>query len=346
MSWGPGLPEEHTLAEQLGDDVAPVAQRCSTLSRTYGEPLAGSAPRARAWLVLEQPGPYGFHAVTESHLPERVRGALGALSKDSGTTVLLARPVGRHADAHAETTSRRFWLAHVSPGGVRMRTGVLDDAELLRPDLDDVLAAAASGQLPPWGTRTTDPLLLVCTNAKRDVCCAVQGRPLADALAADPAYSDRVVEVSHLGGHRFAPTALLLPTGHAFGRLDTASAKAVLDGAEAQVLGSLDHHRGRTSLPQPAQAAEHAVRRAAGIADLDALDALRRVGEQVIPAGLRWVGEDGVADVEVRHRDGRAWQVVVRRVTQLPPRPESCGKTSFEGHAWIADAPVEIASWS
>jgi hypothetical protein len=317
------------------------------LSRQLEEPLAGSAPRARAWLVIEQPGPYGRDAVTESHLPQPLRDALGSLPKDTGTTVLLARTVGRHADVHAPISSRRFWLAHTSPGGVRMRTGQLQDDDLLRPDLDDVLAAAASGQLPPWGVRSTEPLLLVCTNAKRDVCCAIEGRPVAESLAADPVHAGRVLEVSHLGGHRFSPTALLLPSGHAFGRLDPRSAREILDAAARGDLAPLAHHRGRTSLSQPAQAAEHAVRRAAGVTDLDALDALRRIGDQVVPVGLRWSGDgDGVADVEVRHQDGRSWQVVVRRTTLTPARPESCGKAAADGHAWVAEEPVPVHPWA
>jgi hypothetical protein len=120
----------------------------------------------------------------------------------------------------------------------------------------------------------------------------------------------------------------------------------VLDAATTGDLGPLAHHRGRTSLSQPAQAAEHAVRRAAGITDLDALDALRRVGEQVVPMGLRWAGDDGVADVEVRHQDGRAWRVVVRRTTLTPARPESCGKAAADGHAWVPDEPVVVDPWA
>ena len=325
-------------------DAAPA--RCSVLAREAGEPLAGTAPRARAWLVLEQPGPYGFRALTTSHLPAEVREVLGSLPKDSGTTVLLGRPVGHHADDRAVVDGRRFWFAHVSPGGVRMRAGHLDDAELLRPDLVDVLAGAARGELPPWGSRVTDPLLLVCTNARRDICCALEGRPVAESLAADPAYAGRVLEVSHLGGHRFAPTALLLPSGHSFGRLDAASARALLDGALVGEIGALAHHRGRTALAQPAQAAETAVRAATGILGLDDLDALRDVSGRAVPAGLRWAGEDGVAVVQVRHRDGRAWRVEVSRATLPEPKPESCGKRAVDAHVWVAGTPERIADWS
>ena len=322
------------------------SQRCSVLAAEAGEPLDGTAPRARAWLVLEQPGPYGFRALTESHLPPRVRAALGSLPTDVGTTVLLARPLGRHADLGAVATRRRFWFAHVSPGGVRMRSGEIEDADLLRADLADRLAAAAAGELPPWGRRSGEPLLLVCTNGRRDVCCALEGRPLADAIAADPAYADRVLEVSHLGGHRFAPNALLLPTGHAFGRLTPQAARDVLDAVADGALGALEHHRGRTSLAQPAQAAESAVRRAQGVTGLDDLDALRRVDGRPVPAGLRWLGgEDGVADVEVRHRDGRAWRVEVVRTSLPEPKPESCGKRAVEAHVWTAGVPVELPAW-
>ena len=319
------------------------AERCSAVSGD--EPLAGTAPRARAWLVLEQPGPYGFRALTESHLPERVRQALGAIPKESRTTVLLARPVGRHADVGDAVGARRFWFAHVAPGGVRMRSGTIPDSELLRPDLVELLDSAARGELPPWGTTSLDPLLLVCTNSKRDVCCALRGRPVAQALADDPAYAGRVLEVSHLGGHRFSPTALLLPWGHAFGRLDAATAMAVLDGADDGRIGSLAHHRGRTAASQPVQAASCAVRAAEGIDGLDDVDALRVIGDRAVPAGLRWQGEDGVADVEVRHRDGRAWRVVVRQQTLTPPRPESCGKAPVDPHVWVADDPVATVPW-
>jgi hypothetical protein len=324
----------------------PAAEaRCSVLSAAVDEPLIGSAPRARAWLVLEQPGPYGFSALAESHLPQEVRDSLGGLPTTSGTTVLLARQVGRHADDHAESHERRFWFAHTSPGGVRMRSGVLDDSELLRPDLAELLAAAARGELPPWGARTTEPLLLVCTNARRDICCATVGRPVAEALAADPAYAGRVLEVSHLGGHRFAPTALLLPGGQAFGRLDPSSAREVLDGAAAGRLGVPQHYRGRTALAQPAQVAELAVRAAADVWTLAGLDVLRRVDDKVVPVPLRWGDGEASLLAEVRHVDGRAWAVALNRSTLATERPESCGKSAVEAAVWRADAPEPAAAW-
>jgi hypothetical protein len=325
--------------------IPAAAARCSVLSAAVDEPLAGSAPRARAWLVVEQPGPYGFDALTESHLPQAVRDSLGALPKTTGTTVLLARQVGRHADDHHEVRERRFWFAHTSPGGVRMRTGALGDGDLLRPDLSDVLTAAARGELPPWGARSTAPLLLVCTNARRDVCCATVGRPIAESLAADPAYAADVLEVSHLGGHRFAPTALLLPSGHAFGRLDADSARRVLDAAREQRLGALDHHRGRTALAAPAQVAEHEVRAVEGVDELDALDVLRVLDGKAVPVPLRWGDDEEQVEAQVRHVDGRSWQVALHKEVMAVPRPESCGKPALPPVMWRASPPEALNLW-
>jgi len=320
--------------------VTVAEARCSIASAEVGEPVVGSAPRARAWLVLEQPGPYGFSATTDSHLPEAVRASLGSLPKDSGTTVLLARAVGQHADVPGSVAgSRRFWFAHVVPGAVSMRTVVLGDDQLLRPDLVVVVTSAAQGHLPGWGHESDELLLLVCTNARRDVCCALEGRPLAAALAADPTTAPYVLETSHLGGHRFAPTALLLPTGHAFGRLDAGAARSVLDAAARGELAALDHHRGRTSHPQPLQVAEDAVRLAAGVTGIDDLDALGVVDGSASPVGLRWAGDEA----EVRHRDGRRWRVPLRLEPLAAPRNESCGKALVEARCWVAGEPVEGA---
>ncbi len=55
-----------------------------------------------------------------------------------------------------------------------------------------------------------DPLALVCTNGKRDRCCALLGRPLAAELASSGV--EGVWEVTHLGGHRFSPPCSCCPT--------------------------------------------------------------------------------------------------------------------------------------
>src|SRR5690606_38236115 len=112
------------------------------------------------------------------------------------------------------------------------------------------------------------PLLAVCTHGRHDLCCAVRGRPVARELAT--AWPANVVEVTHLGGHRFAPTVLVLPGGHYLGRLDAQDAVA----ACAQVLTGVrpdPHYRGRAAFARPVQAALHFAAQGLGIRRLAAL---------------------------------------------------------------------------
>ena len=79
-------------------------------------------------------------------------------------------------------------------------------------------ARAARRRDPPRRRATpTHAMWLVCTNGKRDACCARDGVPVARALAA--LRPDEAWECSHLGGHRFAANVALLPEGLCFGRV-------------------------------------------------------------------------------------------------------------------------------
>jgi hypothetical protein len=279
---------------------------CSASSVAAGEPLAGSAPAAVGWLCLEQNGPWGARAWTSSHLDPEVGAAIEAASGAHGIRPSLIRRPGRHADAHVET-ARQLFVAHSLPGAAWLLSGLVDDpSDVLALDFGAIASGdresviASLPQLAP-----AEPQLLVCTNGTRDTCCARLGRPVAEAAAAR--FPNRVWEVTHTSGHRFAPTTVLLPSGTLHGR--------VLDAAPlltAETAGELDirGYRGRSVWPTDAQIAEDHVRREFGITGLDDL--------QVDGADEEWL---------VTHRDGRTWRVGVTSYVD-GERPESCGKTS------------------
>ena len=60
-----------------GAAYPPGDGRCSALSRDAGEPRGGTAPHARVWVLLEQPGPWGRDAVHDSHLEPEVAETAG-----------------------------------------------------------------------------------------------------------------------------------------------------------------------------------------------------------------------------------------------------------------------------
>ena len=280
---------------------------CATTSRELDEPLAGTAATARTWLLIEQQGPWGAKALTGSHLDPELGRALETAAQGTGVRVALIRRPGRHADGR--TTSRhQVYVAHAVPGRTWLRSYVTEDPRRLL-DLD--FAALGAGDHGGFGTpHTGAPLALVCTNGKRDRCCALLGRPLAEELAA--AGEEGVWEITHLGGHRFAPTVLVLPYGYAYGRTEAHAVKEILAAVRMDRV-VLKGCRGNSAWERPGQAAELAVRATTGE---DAAGTLDVAGTQ--EADGRW-------EVSVAHTDGRRWQVTVTPGTSLPPRPESCG---------------------
>jgi hypothetical protein len=214
-------------------------------------------------------------------------------------------------------------LAHTAPGRSWLLEGTIGAPE----DVMDVDWAAlrdgdrdAVRRSLPTLTASPRVHLLVCTNGRRDVCCAVKGRPVA--LGAADRHPDRVWEVTHTSGHRFAATAVLLPAGTLHGRLDTDAAVALLtaaDRGETILSGS----RGRSTHSAPGQVAELAVRAAAGETGLDALDV------DVVAA----TGEHAWT-VSVVHADGRRWSVAVESAPTGTDRAESCGKALAGLRRW------------
>ncbi|WP_406281509.1 sucrase ferredoxin [Embleya sp. NBC_00896] len=283
-------------------------ETCVFLSHELAEPLAGTAPTTRGWLLVEHPGPWAAKAVADSRgLDEGVGRELDRRAAKAGfRTALIRRP-----DDSATTPggARAVYLAWTEPGATWLRRlDVRAADDLLELDL----AALAGPTEPAFGDPAAGPLVLVCTNGKRDRCCAIEGRPLAGALAAT--FPGVTWEATHLGGHRFAPTAVVLPQGYLYGRLDPSAAHAVVAAAR---VGEMVPQwcRGRATYSRAGQAAELAVRAECGDRRADALSVYDERAE-----------DDGGWTVRVDHIDGRTWMVAVDAHQEAPARPESCGK--------------------
>lgn len=266
--------------------------RCAAASLARDEDLAGSASTVRAFLLLENPGPWGVHALREARLPTEVLDRLRLLERAHRVRPLLIRPCGRRTAGAV-----RLFVAWTAGHHPRLETTTLDDPRALL-DLDP--AALASGR--PLGLdEAPQPLIGVCTHGRHDACCAEQGRPASAALA--QAHPELAWQVSHIGGDRFAGNMVVLPHGLYYGRVDAGSAVAV---ADAHLAGrvELGHLRGRSGWAMPVQAAEVALRRRLGETRLDAVRLVRRRRDP--DAGLTRV------DLEV---DGARWAVEVVTTT-------------------------------
>lgn len=252
--------------------------RCSVASLADDEPLAGTAPADARWLLVERPGAWTPKAADEL-----------ALTGADGARVQLIRRAGGGATAGG----RRVFRADVATG--RSETALLADGPL---DLEGA----------DWRPHSA-PLWLVCTHGRRDVCCAEFGRPVAAALAAR--WPEETWETSHLGGHRFAPTLVALPTGVTLGRVSAAAAVAAVEAIESGRLPDLGLVRGVAGASGAVQAAELALRTASGESRIGAV--------RLVEA----VAVDDATRVTLADATGEStWRVTA----SATPRRQSCGE--------------------
>ncbi|HJQ05948.1 MAG TPA: sucrase ferredoxin [Nocardioides sp.] len=196
-------------------------EHCSVLAAARDESMVGTAFTERGLLLVEQPGAWGRQGLADSDLDHAVAVELQRRA-DAADLRLLAvrRPDGANREAIA---GGRSWA--VRPAGSTLlswgRFGA--EADLLDVPLDGSAGAPAE-----------EPTYLVCTHAKRDVCCALFARPVAAALAAlRPVH---VWGCSHTGGSRFAPVVVAVPARGetvVYGRVGTDAVADLVAATEA-----------------------------------------------------------------------------------------------------------------
>jgi hypothetical protein len=295
-----------------------MAELCSMRSREVGEPIAGSAVASTAvWIVLEHRASWGAKALADSKLPETVKAQLTAWEAEiPGTRIQLARRHGRDGGP------LRFWVGVSDLGASRLVEHTLASVEeLLQLDVPAQVAALRRGEPIAGARAATEPLVLVCTNGRRDVCCAKLGVPVAQALRGQAGLE--VWQTTHLGGHRFAATLLQLPEGVCYGRIEPDDAPALAEAIRSQRMYQLDRLRGRTALTEAEQAAEALWRERTGRLELDALAHVEH----------ELVGDDVV--VTLRDREGATHEVCVACYELEATAPPSCGKPPVTVRGWL-----------
>lgn len=262
----------------------PLELRCAPWTLDQGVDPIGSAVELRRLVTVEVPLPWPadigdvpWIAALDPGPDTRVQTTVPEVARTDGT-VLLTR-----------------WEAE----GARF-TGT--DWLVPAVDVPEALAAITAGGDPDVpGTDAPDEVL-VCGHGSRDRCCGGSGTRLAvEARAAIP--DVRIRRTSHLGGHRFAPTALSMPDGRVWGFLHAEALSAIVD-RRLHPIEARDHYRGHVGLDPWAQVVEAVGLSEHGWAafDVDHLDADVDVAADGTSATvtLRWDGAAGAGERTAR----------------------------------------------
>lgn len=256
--------------------------RCSDNARARGDRAIGTAPPARNWFLVEQEGAWGPTAWHGLRVSPASKDELEELLDEADARLMLIRRPGR-PDEGVGSGRRRWCVIHSEPDrrqSPRVIWGIAADEQSLVKAA--TLFSAPDAEVdridPPVASGAAPAILLVCAHGRKDVCCAVRGRPVA-AQAAE-LWPASTWECTHTGGDRFAANLILLPDGACYGGLDPADVQPVV---AAHLRGEVDptHLRGPTGYSNRSQAA--------------IVEAHHRFGP--LPFGaVRLLAEDGPAD--------------------------------------------------
>lgn len=258
------------------------AIRCAVWARERGVPPIGTAGSYGGFLLLEWPLPWPSDVAT---IPE-LGPIVDALQR---TGIRLQLLVPRSPDG-AERYCALYRKGGPDFSGYSPTRRAANASEIVTVAVD--LLEGRTPMLPDTAAATD---LLICTHGSRDTCCGTFGTRLAlDAARSGAATlaNTTVWRTSHLGGHRFAPTVLVLPHGTVWANVDL-EMLIRLAADSPSVDDVADRFRGSSDLESPAlQAVERAV-------------LLERGGSLVHHARWGDVMADGAAELSVRSPDGR-----------------------------------------
>lgn len=180
--------------------ACPPYSGCAASTKTELESIVGTAPCEEAYFILEQAKPW----------PAKIK-------KMEGLVETVRRVLKEHQaeDIKLIATPSLTWLPPASkPRGLLLRRrGGKTRAKVIEANSATIRQSLQEDE----GEGEHLELYLVCTHGTRDPCCGALGIPIFRTLCEKS--ERKIIQVSHLGGHRFAPVLAIMPEWKFFGHL-------------------------------------------------------------------------------------------------------------------------------
>lgn len=236
---------------------------CSQIAQTEKAPLYGSAAHFKVGLLIEYTGQWRAKALGNNDLPAEVNAWLDAQKSEmDGFRPFFIKREKQQAADHAFGSGTVYLAVTDSARPKLYRFTIRSADELLALDLKSIIAGESEHQ------PVDETVVAVCTNGTHDRCCAKFGLPVYQAFAQEDGIE--AWQVTHIGGHRYAATAIALPLGIVYGFLSPQNVPTVAQTIHARHL-HLPTYRGRTFYSGHVNAADYFVRKKTGQTELDAI---------------------------------------------------------------------------
>ncbi len=213
---------------------------CSTASRYFKEALQGTAATYKSFILVEHASPFPSNPV-KGLLDKAWLKRMDALANKKNGKLLLIR--------NNSTDYKTCRVMYVDCILQKYFTVSIPISDVHTVDLESKITDRET----EW---EVDPFFVVCTNGKKDKCCAKFGFPVFKFFEnIYLPFSYDAWECTHLGGDRFAANAALLPYGIYYGRVEVEDVHEII---RQTAFGRVNYknYRGRSTLSFFEQAVE------------------------------------------------------------------------------------------
>jgi hypothetical protein len=201
---------------------------CSDNTRQIGEDIIGSATDYQTYILVECPQPWLANAFTSRWVPNNLQVLVEEVAKAKLPVrfLLIANDFTHKADY---TTLLIYQKQEGLSRGYIKHEFKLSQIE----QVADIAKKWLQGEKPNSEIATSITRdILVCTHGSYDKCCARYGNSFYFHANANLSQLElkniRIWQSTHIGGHRFAPTAIDLPEGRYYGFLDQDTFQSIL----------------------------------------------------------------------------------------------------------------------
>jgi hypothetical protein len=201
---------------------------CADNSQQLGEEIIGSGTNHQTYVLVECPQPWMSEAFNSKWVPSDLK-----LLVEEAKKARLPIKFLLIANDLTHKSNRTTLLIYQRKEGC---SSAYHKQEFSLPNINQAASTIRKwmwGGIPNFEVEVpTNRDILICSHGSHDQCCSRYGNPLffqGNKLISELQLDHiRIWRSTHFGGHRFAPTAIDLPEGRYYGRLNIDTFRSIL----------------------------------------------------------------------------------------------------------------------
>ena len=202
---------------------------CSNYSININESPIGSASNFDKYLLIGVPTPWKSEITESEKFPKKIKSLLEKNSNLLETTKILGFNT---EDRYDDINKTHIILFAKTKGNFEKfeKFEFLSDQKNLEKLILHLLNSNYKNHSSKINQNNNSRDLLICIHGARDTCCASIGYPIYEKILSSQQSSKiNVFQVSHIGGHRFAPNIIDMPDGRNWVKISKDSIDEFID---------------------------------------------------------------------------------------------------------------------